>query len=178
MIELKEREQSTAAQPSTTPVKVHKLGHVVFTVSDIERSTKFWTEIMGFKISDVNEHGMVFFHHGGDHHTVAIAPAKDKTPLPDKSKGGIGFNHAAFAVNSMDDLFLIRDFLRAKGVTITFEGRKGPGCNPGVEFLDPDGYCIELYAGMDQMGWDGKSRPPEQWRRCSSLEEVVANPLA
>ena len=33
----------------TTPVKVKKLGHVVLTVSDIERTVKFWTEIMGFK---------------------------------------------------------------------------------------------------------------------------------
>src|SRR5579862_4426644 len=176
MIELKEREQSSDAQPETTPVKVQKLGHVVFTVSDVEKSTKFWTEIMGFKISDRNEHGMVFFYNDSDHHTVAIAPAKDKAPM-DKGNGAIGFNHAAFAVGSMDELFKIRDFLRKKGITITFEGRKGPGCNPGVEFLDPDGFTIELYAGMDQMGWDGKSRPPEQWRRCSSLEDVIANPL-
>ena len=36
-----------------TPVKVRKPGHVVFTVSDIERTTKFWTDIMGFQVSDV-----------------------------------------------------------------------------------------------------------------------------
>jgi hypothetical protein len=62
-------------------------------------------------------------------------------------------------------------------VPITFDGRKGPGCNPGVEFLDPDGYTIELYASMDQIGWDGRSRPKEEWRRVKSLEEAVANPL-
>jgi len=39
----------------TTPVKVKKLGHVVLTVSDIERTVKFWTEIMGFQVSDRNE---------------------------------------------------------------------------------------------------------------------------
>jgi catechol 2,3-dioxygenase-like lactoylglutathione lyase family enzyme len=42
-----------------TPIKVKKIGHVVFNVSDIERSTKFWTEIMGFKVSDRNERGPV-----------------------------------------------------------------------------------------------------------------------
>ncbi|HLY65341.1 MAG TPA: VOC family protein [Chloroflexota bacterium] len=175
MIDVKEREQTASAPAATTPVRVRKLGHIVFRVSDIERTTKFWTDIMGFKISDYNEHGMVFFHAVGDHHTVALAPAKDPSELPGKSQ--VGFDHAAFEVGSMDELFRIRDFLRAKGVKLTFEGRKGPGCNPGVEFQDPDGYTIELYAGMDQMGWDGKSRPPEQWRRCSSLEDVIANPL-
>ena len=43
-----------------TPVRVKKLGHVVFTVTDIERTTSFWTEIMGFHVSDRNERGMVF----------------------------------------------------------------------------------------------------------------------
>ncbi len=33
----------------TSPIKIKKIGHVVLSVSDIERSTKFWTEIMGFK---------------------------------------------------------------------------------------------------------------------------------
>ena len=43
----------------TSPVKIKKIGHVVLSVSDIERSTKFWTEVMGFKFSDKNEVGMV-----------------------------------------------------------------------------------------------------------------------
>jgi len=72
---------------------------------------------------------------------------------------------------------LDREFLRAKGVKIVYEGRRGPGCNPGVEFLDPDGFNIELYACMDQIGWDQKSRPADQWRRASSLEEAVENPV-
>jgi len=38
-----------------TPVRVKKVGHVVFTVSDIERSTAFWADIMGFEVSDKNE---------------------------------------------------------------------------------------------------------------------------
>jgi len=42
---------------------------------------------------------------------------------------------------------------------------------------DPDGFSIELYASMDQIGADGKSRPAEQWRRAKSLEEAVAHPL-
>ena len=162
------------AEPAT-PVRVKKLGHVVFTVSDVERTTRFWTEILGFKVSDRNERGMVFLRCGADHHTVALAPASEKgTP---NRKGQVGFDHCAFEVGSVAELFRIRDFLRAKGVPIVFEGRRGPGCNPGVEFLDPDGFVIELYASMDQIGWDGKSRPPEQWRRATSLEEAVANPV-
>lgn len=168
-------EQSVQQAEQTSPVRIEKLGHVVYSVSDVERTTRFWTEILGFQVSDRNEQGMVFLRCGSDHHTVALAPAKEPYALP--KRGQVGFDHMAFAVDSVSELFKIRDFLKAKGVEIFFEGRRGPGGNPGVEFYDPDGFKIEIYAFMDQIGPDGQSRPPEQWRRASSLDEAVANPL-
>ena len=51
------------------------------------------------------------------------------------------------------------------------------GCNVGIEFRDPDGYAVELTCEMDQIGWDGVSRPSEQYRPAKSLEEAVANPV-
>ena len=170
-----EQTTQTAPQHTTTPIRVKKLGHIVLTVSDIERSRRFWQEIMGFQVSDVNERGMVFLRCGPDHHTVALAQATDGGELP--AAGQLGFNHAAFEVGSVAELFEIRDFLRSRGVPLLYDGRRGPGSNPGVEFLDPDGYQFEIYAAMDQIGWDGQSRPKEQLRRATSLEEAVANPL-
>jgi catechol 2,3-dioxygenase-like lactoylglutathione lyase family enzyme len=165
----------TGPARQTTPVRVKKLGHIVLRVSNLERSVRFWTEVMGFSVSDVNERGMVFLRCGSDHHTVALAEATEASELP--ARGQIGFDHAAFDVGSVADLFTIRDFLRAQGVTIVYEGRRGPGCNPGLEFLDPDGYQFELYAAMDQIGWDGQSRPSDHWSRATTLEEAVANPV-
>lgn len=167
--------QTRESAEQASPVKVKKVGHVVFSVSDIAKTTKFWTEIMGFQVSDRNEQGMVFLRYGSDHHTIALCPANEKRDLP--QRGQVGFDHCALEVGSVPELFKIRDFLRANGVTIIYEGRRGPGGNPGVEFLDPDGFKIELYAAMDQVGWDGNSRPPEQWKRATTLEEAVATPL-
>ena len=160
---------------NATPVRVTKLGHVVFTVSDIERSTAFWTEIMGFQVSDRNEIGMVFLRHASDHHTIALAPAKHAGEP--RQEGELGFHHCALEVATVSELFKIRDFLRARGVPIVYEGRRGPGGNPGIEFKDPDGLNIEIYSSMDQIGSDGRSRPAEEWRRAKTLEEAVANPL-
>lgn len=161
--------------PEGTPIKVQKLGHVVFTVSDVERTTRFWTEIMGFRVSDRNERGMVFLRNASDHHTIALVPAETPSALP--QEGQPGFHHCALEVGTVSELFAIREFLRAKGVPIVYEGRRGPGGNPGVEFTDPDGFHIELYASMDQIGPDGQSRPAEQWRRAKTLEEAAAHPL-
>ena len=130
---------------------------------------------MGFRISDRNEKGMVFLRNASDHHTIGLAAAAEAGELPKKNRPG--FDHCALEVGSISELFEIRDFLRAKNIPITFEGRKGPGCNTGIEFLDPNGYTIELYAAMDQIGPDGKSRPASEWIRAKSLEEAVANPV-
>ena len=158
-----------------TPIKIKKIGHVVLVVSDIERSTKFWTEIMGFKFSDKNETGMAFFRNATDHHTVALLQATEKSELP--KRGQVGVDHMALEVATVSELFKIRDFLRSKNVKIFYEGRRGPGGNPGLEFYDPDGYKIEIYAAMDQIGTDGKSRPANEWKRATTLEDAVENPL-
>lgn len=162
--------QSTVA----TPIKVRKLGHVVYEVSDIERSTQFWTEIMGFRVVDTNPQGMVFLHTQGDHHGIALVPAKGKTGL---AKDGLAIHHWAMEVDSIETLFKARDFLKSRGIAITYEGRRGPGCNIGVEFKDPDGYSVEIYCGMDQIDENGRPRPADQFRRATSLEQAVAEPL-
>jgi len=156
------------------PFRINKLGHVVFYVKDIERSIKFYTEVLPFKVSDVNEGGMVFLRCAGDHHTLALVPRPDGEPAPANT---IGMHHFAMEVADVDTLFRVRDWLRQHGIEFIYEGRRGPGSNPGLEFHDPDGHALELYAEMDQVPWEGQSRPKEQWHRVSSLEEVVANPL-
>ena len=91
-----------------SPIKIKKIGHVVLSVSDIERSTKFWTDVMGFKFSDKNENGMVFFRNATDHHSVALIQATEKNKLPER--GQVGFDHMALEVATVSELFKIREF--------------------------------------------------------------------
>jgi catechol 2,3-dioxygenase-like lactoylglutathione lyase family enzyme len=161
-----------------TPIQVRKIGHVVYRVTNIERSTRFWTEVLGFSVSDTNELGMVFLRCAGDHHTIALRPVDPAAHLPEpKDKRTLGVDHFAMEINSMDDLLKARAFLKQQGVEIMYEGRRGPGCNPGIEFYDPDGYLLELYTDMEQVGWDGRSRPSALWSRATSLEDAIAHPI-
>lgn len=164
-----------ATQTQTTPIAVRKLGHLVYEVSDIERTTAFWTEILGFTVSDRNEFGMVFLRSASDHHSIALVPSTKPARPP--AEAGLRFHHLAMEVDSVDVLFRARDFLRARGIPIDFEGRRGPGGNIGLEFFDPDGYMFEIYAQMDQIGPDGHTRPAAQFNRKGSLEGAVAQPL-
>jgi catechol 2,3-dioxygenase-like lactoylglutathione lyase family enzyme len=161
-------------QKTKTPIKVKKLGHVVYEVSDVARSTEFWTNIMGFTVSDRNEGGMVFLHSAGDHHSIALVPSPGKKK---PGKDALQIHHWAMEVDSEETLFKARDFLQARGIPITYEGRRGPGSNIGVEFQDPDGYTVEIYYGMDQLEDAGKSRPPEEWKRAKTLEAAVSDPV-
>ena len=152
------------------PFAVRKIGHAVIFAADLERSTRFYTDVLGFKVSDVYDGtkmpgGMVFLRCNGDHHCLALVGGKDAEK--DKS-----LHHLAFELATLDEVFYARDHLKKAGVKFTFEGRRRAGCQVSVEFLDPDGHHLELYWGVDQIGSDGRVRPPDEWRQTMSLEDA------
>lgn len=172
-------ERATRFHPDTyvgeTPVKVNKLGHLTYQVTDVERTVRFWTQVMGFKETERNENGTVFLRYGADHHAIAIAKGKAKRRAT--SDEALNTGHLALEVDSTDVLLAARDFLKRNDIPIVFEGRKGPGCNISLHFMDPDGYEFELYCNLDQIDETGRIRPKEQFSRVSSLDEAIANPV-
>jgi len=162
----------------SSPIHINKLGHFVYEVTDIERTVKFWTEVMGFIETDRNDKGMVFFRCGADHHAIGLKPMpKGKTPKRDM-KAGLQMEHLAFEVDDIEVLKKAKAYLKANNIPIVFEGRKGAGCNVSINFLDPDGFEFEIYCEMDQIGPDGRLRPPEQFRKANPLEDAIANPVS
>ena len=169
--------QRTHTQPyqGASPIKINKIGHFVYEVSDIERTVKFWTDVMGFSESDRNRHGMVFLRCNADHHGIGLRQT-DASKRPPKG-AGLEVEHLAFEVGNVEMLLKARDYLNANNIPIIFEGRKGPGCNISLNFLDPDGYEFEIYYGIDQVDESGKIRPSSHYRRADTLEEAIANPV-
>ncbi|SKA12956.1 Glyoxalase/Bleomycin resistance protein/Dioxygenase superfamily protein [Enhydrobacter aerosaccus] len=155
----------------TVPFAVRRIGHTVVFVSDLDRSRCFYTEVLGFKVSDAYPDammpgGMVFLRCNGDHHCLALVGGG--SGAPDKS-----LHHIAFELATLDEVFRARDHLKAAGARIVYEGRRRAGCQIAVEFLDPDGHHLELYWGLDQIGSDDRSRPSSEWRQTGTLEEAV-----
>ena len=85
--------------------------------------------------------------------------------------------HLAFEVENTDMLLAMRDYLKENDIPIVFEGRKGPGSNISLHFMDPDAYEFELYCNLDQIDATGRARPSEQWNRVQSLEAAIENPV-
>jgi catechol 2,3-dioxygenase-like lactoylglutathione lyase family enzyme len=133
--------------PAGLGFKIRRLGHVVLQVTDLNRSLLFYTQVLGFKVTeiyseDLQPGGFAFLRCHTDHHTIALVGT------------GAGqsrhaeLHHIAFEIGSVEEVFAVRERLREQGATITFEGRRRAGCQIAVEFLDPDGHCLEIYWGI------------------------------
>ncbi len=158
--------------PTGLPFNITKLGHVVIKVRDLERSVAFYTGVMGFRISDVYPNsmmpgGMVFMRFNGDHHGVALVGGADAAAQ------NVEMHHMAFEVATLDEVIRARQHLRRHDVPIDFHGRRRAGAQVAVEFRDPDNHSLEIYWCIDQIGSDGRARPPEEWREALTLEDAI-----
>ena len=163
-------------RPHGLPFRIAKLGHVVLNVTDLERAVTFYTQVLGFSVSDVYPPalmpgGMVFMRCNADHHGVALVGS-----LTSASES-LELNHLAFEVATLDEVVRARNHLRRHGVAIDFEGRRRAGCQIAVEFRDPDGHRLEIYWGVDQVGSDGVVRPSGEWKGVQSLSAAIADPV-
>lgn len=163
-------------RPHGLPFRIAKIGHVVLNVSDLKRSVEFYTQILGFTVSDVYPEGMVpggmvFMRCAVDHHGVALVGSM-KGAAPN-----VELNHFAFEVGTLDEVLRARDHLKKHKVPIDFEGRRRAGCQIAVEFRDPDGHRLEIYWGVDQIGTNASARPPAEWKWAHSLEDAIRNPV-
>ena len=158
--------------PADMPFKIGKMGHAVLVVRDIDASVRFYTQVLGFKVSDVYPDSMVkgrmvFMRFNDDHHGLGMVGQGGEISRRRE------LHHLAFEVPTIDDVFRARDYLDKNGVTIDFHGRRRAGSQVSVEFRDPDGHALEIFWGLDKVDWDGEARPPEEWAPKHTLEEAV-----
>ena len=132
--------------------RIKRVGHLVLRVKDVERSKRFFMEILGFPVVAENERGMVFFSTDvkDNHHMLAIVQAKEGAAMP--TPGHVGMQHVSFELGSFAELQEAYRLFKEKGVTIhntTFHG-----VAKSVYFADPDGNQLEVYCNV----------PPEEYR--------------
>ena len=121
--------------------KINKLSHVVFFVSDVERSKAFYRDVLGMEvISDRPDDGpSAFLSFGTQHHDVALFQAP-----PGATRGELGLFHAAFQVEGGDDeLRAMRQHVIDAGYEI--ERQQFHGITKSIYVRDPDGTLVEFY---------------------------------
>ena len=125
---------------------IHVLGidHAAISVVDLERSLKFYTEVLGLKISprENQKPGSEYFLDCGTSLIGLIQGERDgqKHLLQD---GGLGGNHVSFRVPTKDfDRY--HEEIKSRGITITYVKKREKSWS--LYFLDPDGNKLELTA--------------------------------
>ena len=125
-------------------VRLKELGHVLVRVLDLERSKKFYADVLGFRILEEDpEHGGTFMALEGQSHCIDLFQVKDADLAQRQTPGARGLGHIAFRVASEEDLVEANASLRAHGVEIT--RTIDHVSQKSIYFNDPDGNTLEIY---------------------------------
>ena len=113
-------------------IEASGIDHIVLHVSDVQRSKKFYTELLGMTPYRENDR-QVFLHAGAQ--GVALFKKTDASPV---AAGG-DMNHLALKVAG-GTYESLKTELEANGVSVS--GR--PGDDRCIYFQDPDGHRLQL----------------------------------
>lgn len=120
-----------------------KFLHTMIRVKNIEKSLKFYQELLGLKLSkEMRLDDCTLYFLSDEHGEVQIELTyNDETPAAGY-ENGTGFGHFAFGVNSMDEF---SQKLKAFGGQYMYEPFELSAAGSTIAFVkDPDGYEIEL----------------------------------
>jgi len=127
-----------------------KIGHVHLKVADLERSLKFYRDLLGFELQQYYGDSAAFISAGGYHHHIGLNTwySKDGKPAP---RNTAGLFHTAILYPTRKDLAVILKRLITANYPLS--GASDHGVSEALYLDDPDGNGVELY-------WD---RPKEEW---------------
>ena len=131
-----------------------RLCHVVLNTAQFDPIVEFYTDVLGFRVSDWNEDQMAFLRCNRKHHVIAF-----------KREDHASVNHVAYVMASVDGVMRGLANLRARGQEPDWgPGRHGPGNNIFCYFKDPAGYVSEFSSDMEYIE-DEATHEPAVWRR-------------
>ncbi|GAA0613878.1 VOC family protein [Paenochrobactrum glaciei] len=118
-----------------------KVSHVVLNTPNMEATQDWYTDVLGFRVSDYSADQMVFLRCNTDHHSIALVRAHYPS-----------INHVAFEMPTINDFMRGIGRMKQQGHVPTWgPGRHGPGDNPFAYFVSPSGFVIEFTSELQQI---------------------------
>jgi catechol 2,3-dioxygenase-like lactoylglutathione lyase family enzyme len=136
----------------SAPHRPRSIGHIVLWVPDLDRARDFYTERLGFRLTDSYRNRSCFLRAEGsnDHHNLFLIK-KDDIP------GGL--HHIEFHVGDFNEVMMGGRRLTEKGwKTYVGPGRHTLGSNYFWYFKTPCGGAMELACDMDYADDDWEAR--------------------
>jgi len=137
-----------------------KISHIVLHSPDHKEMVRFFTDVLGFKVSDWLGDFMCFLRCNQWHHRIALLP------------GPACLNHVAYDMLGVDDMMRGIHRLKQQGTDIRWgPGRHTAGNNTFSYFTTPAGFAVEYTADLEEVddaSWEAKVHTPapmvmDQW---------------
>ena len=163
------------------PFRVRRLGHFGLFTNRMEAAKHFYCDLMGFQISDpvnlapratrpgqldgMGDTNVYFTRYGTDHHSFVLFPRDVFESVGAKFPPRVNINQITWQVGSLKEVVVANQWFNDNEIPTHRSGRDTPGSNWHSYMRDPDGNTNELFYGIEQIGWDGKSKPSEMYER-------------
>jgi catechol 2,3-dioxygenase-like lactoylglutathione lyase family enzyme len=142
----------TNSESRRTLLYPHALQHLAIGTSRMESMVEFYTEALGFDISDWLLREAVWLRCNHDHHTLVLL------------QGRQDIDHVGYSIPGGSKLLGWADYLSRQQVPILWgPGRHGAGNDLFLRFADAEGVHIELSAGLQQYYDHDVTTPPRLW---------------
>lgn len=120
-----------------------KISHIVLHSPDHQAAVEFFTDVLGFRISDWLGDFMCFLRCNSAHHRIALLP------------GPASLNHVAYDMLSIDDMMRGISRLKTMGTDIRWgPGRHTAGDNTFSYFTTPNGFAVEYTAELEEVDFE------------------------
>jgi len=165
-IELFSTSPGNSREKGGSGVRIEFLSHVGLHARDLERSVRWYEEMLGFRLADrrgphpaeprlaaAAPHGIAWLSRSAEHHNlvlVQLSPGAADKPLPFGGRGSC--QQVAFEVESEAELRAAHAHLAERGAD-TLEGPRPQNWSGGMKFYfrDPDGTKLEILTGMKRV---------------------------
>src|SRR6201996_1574377 len=164
------------------PFKIRRVGHFGYNCLDIDQMLAFYVDGLGLIISDQsermpsrlpaderaklspNEKLLHFTRFGSEHHQLVFISQKVWDWVgQNNGSAGASINQITWQVGSLAEVVNGDAWVADQDQHLLRSGRDMPGSNWHTYLFDPEGHINELYYGMEQIGWDGLSKPRAMW---------------
>ena len=120
-----------------------KISHIVLHSPDHKAAVEFFTDVLGFKVSDWLGDFMCFLRCNEAHHRIALLP------------GPPCLNHVAYDMLTVDDMMRGASRLKKRGTDLRWgPGRHTAGNNTFSYFCTPSGFAVEYTSELEDVDFE------------------------
>lgn len=127
-----------------------RIGHVHLKVADLERSIRFYRDVLGFAVTQRFGNSAAFLSAGGYHHHIGLNTWESLGGGPPPA-GSTGLYHTA--ILHPDRASLGNALRRLQKAGVPLDGAADHGVSEALYLHDPDRNGVELYRDRPEAEW-------------------------